>query len=91
MISAFFKEFQVNTHLRTASTGKSKGIPLGMVFKLVFLLVFMGKNLYRLIETQPTSPLSKIPFTVSSRPPPSTGGPFCFGSVLILPPLPSCP
>ena len=59
MISAFFKEFRVNTHLRTASTGKSKGIPLGMVFKLVFLLVFMGKNLYRLIETQADLPFKQ--------------------------------
>jgi len=45
MMSSFFKEFRINAHLRSASVGKTKGVPYRVLFQLVFLLAFLGKNL----------------------------------------------
>ena len=59
MMSSFFKEFRINAHLRSASTGKNKGVPYRVLFQLVFLLAFLGKNLYRLLDAHSDLPCKK--------------------------------
>ncbi|MBF0554995.1 MAG: transposase, partial [Nitrospirae bacterium] len=46
----FCKEHQIGQIMRRSNIKKEKGIPPLFLFKYIFLLVFMGRNLYRLLQ-----------------------------------------
>jgi len=48
--SKFFKQYGIGNLLRQSNFGKEKGFSCFQLFKLVFMLVFTGKNLYRTLQ-----------------------------------------
>lgn len=48
----FLKKYRISTLLKQSNFRKDKGFSCFLIFRFVFLLVFTGKNLYRLILTQ---------------------------------------
>lgn len=54
-VDNFFKEHHIGSLLKNSNFYKEKGISCLSVFKLLFTLVFTGKNLFRTIEAQNTA------------------------------------
>ena len=48
----FFNEFKISELLRKSNFFKLSGASCFVVFKLIFMLVFTGKNLYQLLESK---------------------------------------
>ena len=48
----FLKKYRIGRLLKQSNFSKDKGFPCFLIFRFIFLLVFTGKNLYRLILTQ---------------------------------------
>lgn len=50
-ISKFFKQYNIGNLLKRSNFGKKKGFSCLHLFRFVFMLVFTGKNLYRILHT----------------------------------------
>jgi hypothetical protein len=50
-ISKFFKQYNIGNLLKRSNFGKNKGFSCLHLFRFVFMLVFTGKNLYRILHT----------------------------------------
>lgn len=50
-ITNFFNENNIKEIMKKCNFNKTKGIPILIVFKFIFTLIFTGKNMYRLMET----------------------------------------
>ena len=48
----FLKKYRIARLLKQSNFSKDKGFPCFLIFRFIFLLVFTGKNLYRLILTK---------------------------------------
>lgn len=51
-IDNFFKKYKVSSLLKQSNFNKSKGFSCINIIKYMFLLVFKGKNLYRMLESK---------------------------------------
>lgn len=51
-IDSFFKKYNVSSLLKQSNFNKSKGFSCINIIKYMFLLVFKGKNLYRMLESK---------------------------------------
>ena len=51
-IDRFFKKNKINSLLKQSNFSKEKGFSCGAIFKLIFLLVFTGKNLFRTLDSK---------------------------------------
>jgi len=58
-INNFFNDNNINSIMKKCNFNKTKGIPVSIVFKFIFTLVFTRKNMYRLMETNK----GKLPFS----------------------------
>lgn len=51
-IDSFFKEYKVSSLLKQSNFSKAKGVSCINVIKYIFIMVFSGKNLYRILESK---------------------------------------
>lgn len=51
-IDHFFKKYKVSSLLKQSNFNKSKGISCTKIIKYIFIMVFSGKNLYRILESK---------------------------------------
>lgn len=52
IINNFFKENKISNLLKASNFNKEKGLSSTLVFKIIFVLVFTNKNLFRFLETE---------------------------------------
>jgi len=58
-VSIFFSEIQLGKLLRQSNIRKVQGACCQAIFQFIFILIFTGKNLYRLLETESLSSFKK--------------------------------
>lgn len=51
-IDSFFKKYKVSSLLKQSNFNKDKGVSCINIIKYIFIMVFSGKNLYRILESK---------------------------------------